>query len=114
MRRIKIEHRTKYEYQTAVQFLQHRLLIRPREGHDMRIESSRLDIEPNYSIRWHREVYGNSVATVDFLEAAERLSILSQVVVQHYEEAPPDLVVAEEARQFPFHYDPIGAFAVLG
>ena len=90
-----------------MQFLKHRLLIRPREGHDIRIESSRLHIQPRYAIRWHRDVYGNSVAAVDFLEASDLLSIVSEVVVQHYEEAPPDLVVAEEARQFPFHYDPM-------
>src|SRR5690606_6266120 len=68
MRRIKIEHSTTYEYPEPVRFLKHRLLVRPREGHDIRIESSRLDISPKYSIRWHRDVYGNSVAAVDFHE----------------------------------------------
>lgn len=107
MRRIRIEHKTEYEYEKPVQFLKHRLLIRPREGHDIRIESSRLEIQPRYSIRWHRDVYGNSVAAVDFLEASDRLAIVSEVVVQHYEDNPPDLVLAEEARRFPFHYDPM-------
>lgn len=107
MRRIEIVHSTHYEYPEPVQFLKHRLLVRPREGHDIRIESSRLDISPDYSIRWHRDVYGNSVAAVDFHAPADRLSIVSQVIVQHYEERPVDPVVADEARQFPFHYDPM-------
>ena len=50
MRRIRIEHSTTYEYPEPVQFLKHRLLVRPREAHDIRIESSRLDISPKYSI----------------------------------------------------------------
>jgi transglutaminase-like putative cysteine protease len=107
MRRIKIDHATEYEYSEPVRFLKHRLLVRPREGHDIRIESSRLEIKPKYSIRWHRDVYGNSVADVDFREPAARLLIVSQVTVQHYEDRPIEVVVAEEARRFPFHYDPM-------
>jgi transglutaminase-like putative cysteine protease len=107
MRRIKIEHTTEYAYPEPVQLLKHRLLVRPREGHDIRIESSRLDISPGYSIRWHRDVHGNSVASVTFPEPARRLRIVSEVVVQNYEEAPSEFVIAEEARRFPFHYDPM-------
>lgn len=107
MRRIKIEHTTQYEYREPVQFLKHRLLVRPREGHDIRIESSKLEIQPAYAIRWHRDVYGNSVAAVDFSERGNHLLIKSEVVVQHYEDAPAELVVAEEAARFPFHYDPM-------
>ncbi len=107
MRRIKIEHSTNYEYPEPVRFLKHRLLIRPREGHDIRIESSRLDIKPSYAIRWYRDVHGNSVATVDFKESSDRLQIISEVVVQHYEDSPVEFVVAKEAARFPFHYDPM-------
>ena len=107
MRRIKIEHATRYEYREPVPFLKHRLLLRPREGHDIRIESSRLQIEPAYTIRWYRDVYGNSVASVDFAAPSNKLSIVSEVVVQHYEESPAEFVVAEEAARFPFHYDPM-------
>src|SRR6187399_999476 len=107
MRRIRIEHTTQYEYREPVEFLKHRLLIRPRVGHDIRIESSRLEIQPAYTIRWYRDVYGNSVATVEFTERSDKLVITSEVVVQHYEESPTKLVVAEVAEQFPFHYDPM-------
>ncbi len=107
MRRIKIEHETRYEYPHPVEFLSHRLLVRPREGHDLRIESSRLDISPPYRIRWHRDVHGNSVAVVNFEEPAAVLSIVSEVVVQHYEVEPVEMTVAPAAAMFPFHYDPM-------
>ena len=107
MRRIRIEHTTQYEYREPVGLLKHRLLLRPRVGHDIRIESSRLQIEPAYTIRWYRDVYGNSVAEVEFTEPTNKLVITSEVVVQHYEESPTKFVVAEVAEQFPFHYDPM-------
>ena len=79
-------------------------MLRPREDHDIRILSSRLDISPAYKIRWHRDVYDNSVATVSFQEAASYLSIFSEITLEHYEEAPFDFVVADYAVNFPFRY----------
>jgi hypothetical protein len=40
MQRIEITHTTRYSYATPVRFLPHKLHVRPREGHDIRIESS--------------------------------------------------------------------------
>ena len=40
MRRLQIEHETTYEYAETVTLLPHKLLLRPREGHDVRIESA--------------------------------------------------------------------------
>ena len=105
MRRLKIAHTTTYEYSNPVEFHPHKLLVRPREGHDVLIESSRLEIAPGYRIKWHRDVYNNSVAVVKFVEPADRLSIFSEVCIQHYEDAPLDFVVDEHAVHFPFHYD---------
>ena len=107
MRRIKIEHTTTYEYPHPVEFLPHRVLVRPREGHDLRIESSRLVISPRYRIAWYRDVHSNSVAAVKFGEKSAHLSIVSEVVVQHYEEEPVAMTVDPAAAVFPFHYDPM-------
>jgi transglutaminase-like putative cysteine protease len=105
MRQLQIEHLTTYEYSNAVEFLPHRLLLRPREGHDIRIVSSELTIFPAHEVKWHRDVYGNSVAVVAFSESASKLSILSKVHIEHYEETPLDFVMAQYAVNFPFHYD---------
>jgi transglutaminase-like putative cysteine protease len=106
MRRIRIDHSTRYSYQQTVTLLPHTMHLRPREGHDIRIESSRLDISPGFEIRWQRDVYGNSMAVVEFTEPGHELLISSSLVVEHYEEQALDFVVAEHARRFPFHYDP--------
>ena len=46
MKRIRIRHLTQYLFSEAVEFSEHRLLLRPREGHDVRIASSRLEVSP--------------------------------------------------------------------
>jgi transglutaminase-like putative cysteine protease len=104
MRRLKIVHLTEYRFATFVTLLPHRLLLRPRESHSLRIESSKLTIEPEHSIRWSRDVLNNSVVTVNFSEASNTVRILSEVAVQVYEDAPLDFVVEPYAVHYPFEY----------
>lgn len=107
MRRLQIHHLTHYQYAETVTLLPHTLHLRPRDGHDIRVQSSKLDISPAFRIHWKRDVYGNSVAVVTFLQAAKELSIASEVVVENYEEQPLNFVLEDYARLFPFDYDPI-------
>lgn len=104
MKRLVVSHLTNYVFSEYVTLEPHRLLLRPREGHDIRILSSRLEISPAHLIRWHRDVYDNNVATVTFQEAANSLSIFSEVTLEHYEDTPLDFVVAEYAVDYPFQY----------
>jgi len=104
MQQLKVSHLTEYTFADFVTLEPHQLLLRPREGHDIRILTSRLDISPANSIRWHRDVYDNSVATVSFEEAAAYLSIISEVTLEHYEDAPLDFVVEDYAIHYPFQY----------
>jgi hypothetical protein len=47
MQRLKINHLTVYQFAGVVTFQPHRLLLRPREGHNVRIEAlAKLDISP--------------------------------------------------------------------
>ena len=105
MRQLQIHHLTRYQYAETVTLLPHTLHLRPRDGHDIRVQSSKLDISPEFRIHWKRDVYGNSVAVVDFLQAAKELTIASEVVVENYEEQPLDFVLEDYARFFPFDYD---------
>ena len=107
MRRLQIDHTTTYQYPATVELLPHKLLLRPREGHDIRIESSRLEITPKAVVKWQRDVYGNSVGIATFKQPMQILKVFSEVVIQHFEEAPLDFLVAPHAVNFPFHYNPI-------
>jgi transglutaminase-like putative cysteine protease len=106
MQRLRIAHLTEYRYSSPVTLGPHRLLLRPREGHDVHIESSRLDISPQPQIKWHRDMFDNSVAVASFIDASDRLTIESEVVIEHYEEAPLDFLVSDYAVNYPFLYTP--------
>ena len=79
---LKIAHETTYRYSKAVRFGPHRLLLRPREGHDVRVEEMRLTIEPDAEVEWSRDLFGNSVATAHFSNAAEQLRIRSDILLE--------------------------------
>lgn len=56
MKRIRIIHNTQYHYRQPVTFGTHRAMLRPREGHDVHIVKSRLDIGPPAMLRWLRDI----------------------------------------------------------
>lgn len=81
MSRLRITHRTQYRYSRPVTLGQHRLVLRPREGHDLNVLSMKLAIQPPHQLIWTRDVFGNSVALVRFFEPTEELHFESTVVL---------------------------------
>jgi transglutaminase-like putative cysteine protease len=104
MRRINISHVTEYRFSTPVSLLPHRLLLRPRENHNVRIESSHLEIVPAPTLQWKRDVLDNSVAMASFAEPSERLRVASSVFIQHDEDNPFDFLIDDYAVMYPFDY----------
>jgi transglutaminase-like putative cysteine protease len=104
--KIRIQHRTTYNYTVPVSFGQHRIMVRPREGHDVHIESSALEITPLHSIRWMRDVNGNSLAKVDFSEKSNKLVFYSELVLEQYDANPLDFILEQSAVHYPFVYEP--------
>ena len=79
-----IHHKTEYRYSRPVAFGEHRIMLRPRDGHDLRVLSGSLEIVPQpMSLRWIHDVFGNSVAIATFDERAETLSFISTATVEH-------------------------------
>ena len=61
MRRLKVSHITTYDYANPVSFGDHRMMLRPRDSHDLSIVSTHLSITPEpTAIRWLHDVHGNS------------------------------------------------------
>ena len=104
MKRYTIVHRTTYRFSGNVQLLPHTLRLRPREGHELRIESSTLEINPPATLRWQRDVEGNCIAIATFTDSAAMLVINSEIVIQQYDQTPYDFLVADYAVNFPFSY----------
>ena len=80
-----IVHSTTYRYHRPVNFGRHRLVLRPREGHDLRVVRMALQLEPANRVNWVRDVFGNSIAIVDWTEPATALTIVNDVVVERPE-----------------------------
>jgi transglutaminase-like putative cysteine protease len=112
MQRFKIVHNTFYNFSGPVTLDPHELRLRPREDHELRIETSTLKISPPAALLWRRDVEGNSVALATFASPAAQLRIESVVVLQQFNEAPLNFLVAPEAVQFPFAYAPDDAMVL--
>ena len=80
--------------------------LRPREDHELRIESSILKITPTATLRWHRDVEDNSVAVASFNDPTSQLIIESEVIIQQYNLDPLDFLLADYAINYPFAYIP--------
>ncbi len=101
-----IHHKTEYRYTHPVAFGEHRIMLRPRDGHDLRVVAGSLDIVPQpMSLRWIHDVFGNSVAIATFDERAETLSIVSTATVEHKPAEAFALTVDDPAYFYPFLYD---------
>ena len=105
MQRYKILHRTYYNFNGFVMLGPHSLRLRPKEDHALRIESSTLKINPPATLLWHRDVEDNSVAIATFDLPTTQLMVESEVIIQQYNEAPLDFMVAQYAIDFPFSYE---------
>ncbi len=79
---LRIIHETTYQFSQPVRFGPHRLVLRPREGHDLRVEEMFLNISPDYDLEWSRDVFGNSIATAHFFTPSDTLRIKSTLVVK--------------------------------
>ncbi|MBI5320844.1 transglutaminase family protein [Bradyrhizobium sp.] len=101
-----INHKTEYRYAHPVAFGEHRVMLRPLPGHDLRILAHRLAIEPEpMSLRWIHDVFGNSVAIATFDERAETLTFTSTATVEHNPAEDFALTPDDPAFFYPFLYD---------
>jgi transglutaminase-like putative cysteine protease len=101
-----IHHKTEYRYAHPVAFGEHRIMLRPRDGHDLRVLAGSLEIEPPpMSLRWIHDVFGNSVAIATFDERAETLSFSSTATVEHKPAEEYALTANDPAYFYPFVYD---------
>jgi transglutaminase-like putative cysteine protease len=116
--RLHIEHTTTYRYERPVRFGRHRLVLRPREGHDLRVEQIALRLEPAHHVMWVRDVFGNSIALVDWLVPSDTLTIISDVTVERLSVFPGRNLHEPWRIPWPAPYDPLeraitGAYQLL-
>ncbi len=102
-----IRHKTEYSYAKPVSFGEHRVMLRPRDGHDLRVIDLHMTIDPEpVSLRWIHDVFGNSVGIAKFTGQSDRLVFQSEVTIDHDPNQGIDLPHDDETFFYPFEYLP--------
>ena len=106
MPRVSVAHETIYRYRVPVRLMPHRLMVRPRDSHDLRLLETKLTVSPPaLRTRWAHDVFGNSVCYLHFPETTmtQELRIVSMLEVNHYPTRSA-LPLDPTAENFPFGY----------
>lgn len=101
---LNVRHTTVYRYRRPVRLGNHRLMLRPRDSHDLRLIQTNLIFSPPASVRWIHDVFGNSIAIASFSEPAAELRIASELQLETYLVERPRSEIAPEAASYPFIY----------
>jgi len=109
MPHVHVVHTTRYSYARPVRLTPHRLMIRPQDSHDLRLNEATLVVNPApVSTRWAHDVFGNSICMIEWAEGQETsgLEITSSLDLSHYPAGPglPRATLQHEAELFPFSY----------
>ncbi|MEO7318689.1 MAG: transglutaminase family protein [Chthoniobacteraceae bacterium] len=104
---LRVVHETTYRYSEPVHFGPHRLVLRPREGHDLRVEEMTLQISPDYDLEWSRDLFGNSVATAYFFAPADVLNIKSTLLLNQTSAFPRRTDRPVQRPKYPLQFSPL-------
>jgi transglutaminase-like putative cysteine protease len=101
-----VSHKTVYRYAKPVRFGDHRMMLRPRDSHDLRLLDTALSISPPATVSWLHDVFGNSIATASFRDPGSELVVHSSFHAEHFPLAERSFALEVEpyARTYPFSY----------
>jgi transglutaminase-like putative cysteine protease len=99
-----VRHTTTYRYRRPVRLGDHRLMLRPRDSHDLRLIRTKLSCTPPASVRWIHDVFGNSIAIASFAEPSAELRIESDLQLETFAVKRPAFQITPEAVSYPFVY----------
>jgi transglutaminase-like putative cysteine protease len=101
---VQIRHRTHYRYHAPVSLGPHRLMLRPREAHEVQLGRFDLTITPKAKVHWAQDVFGNAIAMASFAQPTDQLVIESVAEVQLDAVPWPVFAIAASAINYPFLY----------
>ena len=102
---LSVRHETVYRYARPVKFGEHRMLVRPRDSMEQRLDQFRLEVTPEpANIRWILDVFGNGIAIASFDAPAQELRIEASMVLDHTHALMPEFEIDSRAKSYPFEY----------
>lgn len=105
MTRLTIRHETHYSYERPVSFGPHRLLLRPRDSHAIRILNADLTLSPSGATRWVYDALGNCVCLFHPAGTSDSLTIVSELKIERYPAPLAPLAVSNPHTSTPIVYD---------
>lgn len=84
MTRLHITHETRYSYERPVAFGEHRLMLRPRDSHAMRVVDASLELSPGGATRWQFDAQGDSLCLFTPTGTSDSLVIISRLVIDRF------------------------------
>jgi transglutaminase-like putative cysteine protease len=113
--RLLIEHRTEYVYAVPVTLQAQRLVLTPRDSAYLTTLERSLSCDPEATIAWTEDVFGNRIATASFTGDTDRLTIVNRVEIDHTAPEWPVFAIDPSAHHYPFAHalDDIVALGAL-
>lgn len=103
--RLLIQHKSSYRYPRPAHLGPHTLRLRPTAHAKAKVETYRLHLTPEHTLRWQQDPYGNHVAKVHFANTpTSSLEILVELTVDVRPVNPFDFLLDELAETVPFTY----------
>lgn len=101
---LNIRHRTRYRFRENVSLSPHRLMLRPREGRELRLLSHKVSTSPEAELSWSNDVFGNAIASATFQARSDSLVVDSSATIDLTASAWPLFDIAVSAINYPFLY----------
>jgi transglutaminase-like putative cysteine protease len=111
-----IRHQTTYTYDAPVELGLHRLYLRPRADHKLRLNRAELVLSPPAEVIWRNDAYGNSLALARFAGQTQRLDIISELEVETFprsEDQRRRLMTVARDQHSPAEQRALAPFTVL-
>ena len=106
MTRLTIRHETQYRYAAPVTFGAHRLLLRPRDSHSLRVLAADLTLSPPGETRWAYDALGNCVCRFTPAGPADHLTIVSHIDIERFPAPLAPIRIEDPQTVLPVVYDP--------
>src|ERR1700761_1400841 len=100
-----IRHETLYTYGQPVGFTPHRLLLRPRDSHAIRVVSASLELYPLGPTRWVYDALSNCLCWYMPQGEADQMRIVSNLVIDRYPAPLTPMVPDDPHSTLPIVYE---------